>query len=742
MSIYTVLSMQKEKKGNREKTHNRRPSYYYSSSSPATSRAHSLKLKRAILVGKRGGPCTPIPTWKMSFDDDNDDDNALGSYRAEKEEEKPLMVLNNKSVSARKLAANLWELQEIPRISAAMKKSAKISRDKDCGRDRSPLQLPAHLSDPSHSPLPPVAPSNSSLRRQVAASLIQHHAYNERNSGALQTVSPASCSSSLEVGAYDQAITPTSSLDLKIRPRESGYSLTTSTELLKVLNRIWSLEEQHSSSMSLVTALRVELDHTRARVQELMQEQKADRHQIDNLMKRFADEKIMWKSKEQEKIRAAVQSVRDELEDERKLRRRSESLHRKLARELADVKTAFAKALQDLERERNARELVEDFCDELAIEVGKDKAEGEDMKQESAKVKREIEEEQKILEIAEIWKEERVHMKLAETRFELDEKDAIVDRLRTELEAFLKAKRANNLRSEVRYQKDGRESDMFRRQSLESMHLNGAISAPQDAGDEDSVDSDLHSIELNRDSVDDRNIRGYKWGYASLCSMDETKGRKSCEQKISFQQEIKGQRSHDRRIPFEDQLGSARSWHSKAQLLEKLKGSKVDAIRVAEGTREKGSQRDLTNSSPRMERIDAREGHREKKNLGNDTQDNGKNSKHVSENLARTESIQSECSGIKQDTDHMTDCYPSQTSWRFRSVGSGIDHLLGTGLAPMHGLASPTRQWNHHQASPDPGRPKSNLDRHKGTRENSLKAKLLEARLEGQQARLRSSKGL
>ena len=71
----------------------------------------------------------------MSFDDDNDDENALGSYRAEKEEEKPLMVVNNKSVSARKLDANLWELQEIPRISATMKKSAKISRDKDCGRD-------------------------------------------------------------------------------------------------------------------------------------------------------------------------------------------------------------------------------------------------------------------------------------------------------------------------------------------------------------------------------------------------------------------------------------------------------------------------------------------------------------------------------------------------------------------------------------------------------------------------------
>eukprot|EP01018_Ginkgo_biloba_P015290 Gb_10769 [translate_table: standard] len=586
---------------------------------------------------------------------------------------------------------------------------------------------------------PQVAASNSSLRRQVAASLIQQHGSIERNGGALQTVSPASCSSSLEVGAHDQAITPTSSLDLKLRPRESGYSLTTSTELLKVLNRIWSLEEQHASSMSLVTALRVELDHARARVQELMQEQKADRHQIDNLLKRIADEKIIWKSKEQEKIRAAVQSVREELEDERKLRRRSESLHRKLARELAEVKAAFSKALQDFEKERKARELMEDFCDELAREITDDKAEAEDLKRDSAKVKEEVEEERKMLQMAEVWREERLQMKLAEARFELEEKNAIMDRLRSELEAFLRAKRANNLRNEVRYRKDVREADLFRRQSLESMHLNEAVSAPQDIGDEDSADSDLHSIELNKDIVDDNNIKGYKWGYASVGNLEEARGRRSSEQKISFQQETKGQRSCDQQILFEDHAGSAKSWHgSKAQLLEKLKGNHLEGMRVAEGVREKGSQREFTSSSPWIERNDVKERLHDKKSMGNDTQDHGKISKHVSESLARTESIQSECSGIKQDPDHMDDCYGSQTSWRFRSVGSGIDHLL----APMHGLASPTRQWSHHQPSPDPGRSKGSSDRPKGIRENSLKAKLLEARLEGQQARLRSSKGL
>ncbi|GLJ44892.1 hypothetical protein SUGI_0944970 [Cryptomeria japonica] len=718
----------------------RRAAYGYYSSSPASSKANSaIKLKRAFFVGKRGGPCTtPI----MSFDDGNDD-NGLRGFGVE-EEPRPSTVMRKECVSARKLAANLWELQEIPVISGGMKKSGRLSGRDGGGKDRSQLlQLPSHLADPPHSPRLQVAPSNGSLRKQIAFSLIQQQGSIDRNGGALQPLSPASCSSSVEVGAHNQAITPTSSLDLKIRPRESGYSLATSTELLKVLNRIWSLEEQHSSSMSLVTALRVELDHARARVQELMQEQKADRHQIDNLIKRIADEKMVWKSKEQDKIRAAVQSVREELEDERKLRRRSESLHRKLAREIAEIKTAFAKALQDMERDRKSRELMEDFCDELTKEILEDNLEADDEKEESASVRKEAASGQQILQLAEIWREERIQMKLAEARFDPDEKNEIIDRLRTELESFLKAKRANNFRNEMQYQKDDRHTDMFRRQSLESMHLNGTVSAPQDAGDEDSADSDLRSLEINRDNADDNNIRSYKWGYASVGSMEKIKGRKSREQKISFQEDSKGDKSGEQQISIEDHLGSARSWHrNKTHLLEKFKGSQVDIMRLAEGGRAKANKQDLINRSSQIEGKHAQEGMNSKKNLGNDTQDQGKMSKHGSNNLARTESVQSECSVVKQDPDNMTDFYPSQTSWRFQSVGSGIDHLLDTGLAPMHGLASPTRQWSHHHASPDSERFKNSFDRSKGIRENSLKAKLLEARLEGQQARLRSSKGL
>ena len=112
--------------------------------------------------------------------------------------------------------------------------------------------------------------------------LTQKHGSIRKNGGSFQPLPSPSNGSSMEIEARERAFTPTS---------DSRYNPTTSTKLLKILNRIWSLEEQHSSSLSLVSALRSELEHARVRVQELMQEQKVDRQQIDSLMKRIAEEK-------------------------------------------------------------------------------------------------------------------------------------------------------------------------------------------------------------------------------------------------------------------------------------------------------------------------------------------------------------------------------------------------------------------------------------------------------------------
>ncbi|CAH2040634.1 unnamed protein product [Thlaspi arvense] len=80
-------------------------------------------------------------------------------------------------------------------------------------------------------------------------------------------------------------------------------------------------EEQRSSSISLVSALRFELDRARMQVDQLIQEQRSNRYEIDYLLKQFAEEKAAWKSKERDKIRNAISSIAGELEVEKKLRK-------------------------------------------------------------------------------------------------------------------------------------------------------------------------------------------------------------------------------------------------------------------------------------------------------------------------------------------------------------------------------------------------------------------------------------
>ncbi|GAA0151036.1 hypothetical protein LIER_09842 [Lithospermum erythrorhizon] len=90
-----------------------------------------------------------------------------------------------------------------------------------------------------------------------------------------------------------------------------------------------------------------------------------------------------------------------ELEYERKERKKLESVNKKLARELSE--------------ERKNREAYESLCVKLAEEISANKSE-------IARLKKEIEEERKMLRVAEVLREERVQMKLSEAKHFLEEK--------------------------------------------------------------------------------------------------------------------------------------------------------------------------------------------------------------------------------------------------------------------------------------------------------------------------------
>ncbi|KAJ4971179.1 hypothetical protein NE237_004278 [Protea cynaroides] len=149
---------------------------------------------------------------------------------------------------------------------------------------------------------------------------------------------------------------------------------------LEVLNRIWGLEEQHSSSMSLVSALPVEIDCARMQVEQLIQKQ--------------------W-----------------DLDIERKFKRQAESLNKKLGKELAETKASLSKVIKEFESERRVREVMEEACEALARNIGEGKAEVEELKRESTMVQEEVEKGREMLQLADVLREERVQMKLSEAKF-------------------------------------------------------------------------------------------------------------------------------------------------------------------------------------------------------------------------------------------------------------------------------------------------------------------------------------
>ncbi|XP_068665509.1 uncharacterized protein At5g41620-like [Aristolochia californica] len=559
-----------------------------SSSSSSSSILQNYRFKRAILVAKRGGSSTPVPTWKMSS-------RSPASLVGPSESPKcPPSQAGGKAkqapVSARKLAATLWEMNEIP--SPRMMDNLPQSRGKKETRGRERIarsvqsgSLPPHLSDPSHSPVSEAMDRSgtSSLKKRVSATAHRIRS-SERQCKGLDSSSNASL---MEIETRSRGRTPSgSAVGSRSRLKDVSNGLTTSKELLKILNHIWGLEEQHSSSISLVQALRVELERTRMQVDQLIQEQKTDRDEINYLMKKISEEKVAWKSKDKERVRAAIESMAGDLEVERKLRKRTESLNAKLSRELAETKASLSKAVKELEGEKRAREIMEQVCDELTRGIGEDKAEAEELKRDLVNVLAEVEKEREMLQLADVWREERVQMKLSEAKYQFEEKNAAVNKLRSELEAFLDSKKTNGTGNGCRRSRDQTDGDSGKDEGEvdNSKGFNEGEEEEDGEADDDSGESDLHSIELNVDN----NRKGYRWSYAqggeNKTSVDEeNKERMSPSEKVSRSLE----RSLSEGIEWDFTSGNYRN-----------QGDRIDQGRLSESSplSEKQSEKDDYNS--------------------------------------------------------------------------------------------------------------------------------------------------
>ncbi|KAJ1414677.1 hypothetical protein SESBI_18616 [Sesbania bispinosa] len=535
-----------------------------------------------------------------------------------------------------------------------------------------------------------------SLRKHVKPSHVQHHRSVERNDCALQPVSPASYSSSMEV-APDDHLNPISSLGFKGRIGESSCNPKTSKELVKVFNRICCLEEQYVSNIAAAKALKMELDHSQAQVKELLQEKQMNKQEMKSLMKQMTEDKLVRKNKEHDKIKAAVQSVKEEIEDERRLRKHSESLHRRLARELSEVKSSFCGSLKDLERERKARILLENLCDDFAKGIRDYEHEVRSLMQNGEKGQVKGDSLDKlILHISEAWLDERKQMKLVQAGNDLPEKDSIVDKLGVDIETFLRAKRSIDLRRDGNFSTKELKEIYPCLHSLDSFPLKETISAPHNMVEEDSIGTDI--FEQKRTAHE---------GLDKLSSKNHSnnvhKEKKGNHNPVSKQVQSK-EITED--CELQVNMGNNMSCDENESWFVEMKSSEIGgdsstALLNAPGV---STVYETIQGPPESDR----------------TWTKRMNSSHRPDNLVGNSSLSSEGDRV----------YPESICREDSCVHSAV----------KGNASSPVKQWKHTLIAPDFDKSESSCKLPKGVKDNTLMAKLIEARLEGQKSRSKASK--
>ncbi|KAL5208159.1 hypothetical protein ABZP36_032594 [Zizania latifolia] len=622
-----------------------------------------LRLGRAR---RRAGPCTPSPSWKLEGE-------AAGAVAPARRS------TASASASARQLGASLWEIHDVVREGR---------RGGGSRRRRSGMVLAgggqggAGAGFEAHQ-------SSGGFHRHLADSSTNHHKLNQERNCTAQPFSPASYTSSIGDSSINQAISPAHSLDIKGRFRGAGYNLKTSTELLKVLNRIWSLEEQRTADMSVINGLKSELQQAQGHIQELMHERRGYRHDVASLMRQRSEDKLVRKNKDQEKIEADIHSLQNELEDERRLRWHSEELHRKFGKELSEIKSAFIKAVKDLEKEKKAKSLLEDLCDQFAMGIRDYEEEVRVLKQKYGNYEYKFD--KSVLHISETWLDERMQMQNIDAEEDLLKKTTITERLSTEIQAFLLAKKSVSSKNNGKYMNDSRRDASLRRQSLESVHFNGTTSAPRLAEeDDDSVGSDLHCFELNMhgNSIQKDEHTGPRRSYTG--SMNAPKRR------TEYSHSIVGESSHMSRAQIYSQENKARSsgskpWHAtRTQEIDLHTSARINPAEEQNGiTCTHVSQQSHNDLS--------------KNNMGTHAGCLGQ------ESLDHYSPASLFCEGTTSRDLRNPCSLPRQPDYQSTSLG--------------HDIA---------ECSPGVS---------VGMKENTLKAKLLQARLEGRHARLKASGG-
>ncbi|OQU84983.1 hypothetical protein SORBI_3004G153800 [Sorghum bicolor] len=315
-----------------------------------------------------------------------------------------------------------------------------------------------------------------------------------------------------------------------IQMQELYNSLTASNELVRVLaNVLGPTGGLTPTAASLLAALRSELDAARQLVKQHRRGGGGEDDYERRLRRQLAEEVRAWKCRHREKAAAAARLVASELDGERRSRRRAERVGKKLAEALADTEASLRAATRELELERASRERLEKVCDELARGVGGGgtEAEEEELRREAATALEELEREREMLQVADELREERVRMKLAEARLDFEEKNAVVDRLRQELETFLGT--TNERQEETPVHHELVSKDVVEDQQLQQLVLASEFGVDgidrvvtEKSGQEENAEADADADGDSDGSDIELNMDGNSWSYTNTSRSRET----------------------------------------------------------------------------------------------------------------------------------------------------------------------------------------------------------------------------
>lgn len=347
----------------------------------------------AAASGRRGGPSTPKLRWSVRESEEGACEQKVPG-----------------ASSVRRLAAAVWRLRP-----PEEKPAAERQPDARVGLEHIPRHLQAQLLRKDH----------LGHKHGLKVETSSPNSVLERHSGELDKVQLHLASALMPITGLENA-TKWESESVK------GVELDGAYVIASQLNHIDKQQgDTHADS------LQVELQRAQDRVGKLEAERVSAKKQLDRLFEKLREEKAAWRRREHKKVQSILEDMKADLDHEKKNRRQLETINLKLVDELKEVKMAANNLLQEYDNERKTRELTEEVCNKLVREVEEYKSEIEVIKRDSLKLRQEVDEDRKLLQMAEVWREERVQMKLVDARLALEDKYEQLSKLQQDVEVFV-----------------------------------------------------------------------------------------------------------------------------------------------------------------------------------------------------------------------------------------------------------------------------------------------------------------